>query len=58
MLPTSPELAFQLHVARTAELQKLARRQGPARSTVSPRRRSHTIVQIRIIRLLRTWRSA
>jgi hypothetical protein len=57
MFPTSPEMAFQLHTARTAELQKLARRQGPARSTVSPRRPSHTITQIRITRLLRTWRS-
>jgi hypothetical protein len=58
MLPTSPELAFELHTARNVELQKLARRQGLARSTASPGRRRHTIVQIRTLRLLWTWRSA
>jgi hypothetical protein len=58
MLPTSPELAFELHTARNVELQKLARRQGLARSTASQGRRRHTIVQIRTKRLLWTWRSA
>jgi hypothetical protein len=56
MFPMSPELAFELHTARNVELQKLARRQGLARSTVSPGRRSHTIVHIWTLRMLRTWR--
>lgn len=58
MLPTSPELAFELHTARNVEVQKLARRQDLARSTASQRRRSHTIGRRRSIRLLWAWASA
>jgi hypothetical protein len=41
----SPELAFELHTAQNVEMQKLARRQGLARSTASAGIRSHTIGQ-------------
>jgi hypothetical protein len=49
----SPELAFELHTAQNVEMQKLARRQGLARSTASAGIRSHTIGQTRTLRLLR-----